>query len=414
MVGVANHILATKPDHLGYNQFLGRKGVEMFFTGLIAKLFSHTAATSAEAAPTAAPAPTSDLQYGQLYTCTVTHLTEEGAWVRFGQEQTGLIPYPKWTYGGTAAKLQHTIQPQDQLQAIIVSVEGKNGYVILSKLKADKVAAWEELQPLAPGEKRPTTVRLLHPVTNKHKVILGLRVALSNGLPAFLPTPQLSPNLAPELQKYLGQVMPADIIRIDKKEKKINVSNKELSTQLGQLARNANQELTRAGLEKLEQGSVVTGTVTKIVNFGIFVQLPDNVLGLIHKNDLSWERKVNPHDVAQVGDQLAVYIKQLNPSKGKIQLSLKALQEDPWLAEVRSILPGTIISCQIERIYPFGAFARISPHVLGFIHISAIANQRIKINEVLSVGQQVRAKVLSVDCEKRKIELSIAQAKENN
>ena len=385
----------------------------MFLTNLIAKLFSHTNSNSPQKpdpTPEKAPVASGSLHYGQLYTCSVTHLSEEGAWVSFDQHRTGLIPYPKWTYGGTAAKLQQTIHPQDQLQAIVVSVEGKNGYVILSKLKADKVAAWDALEPLAPGEKRPVRVKLLHPVTNRHKVILGLRVALENGLPAFMPTPQLNPKLAAELQKYLGQEVPAEIIRIDKSKKKINVSNKELSTKLGQLARTANQEQTRAGLEKLEQGSVVTGTVTKIVNFGIFVQLPDNVLGLIHKNDLSWERKVNPHDIAQLGDQLAVYIKQLDPAKGKIQLSLKALQEDPWLAEARSLLPGTIISCTIDRIYPFGAFAKVSPHVLGFIHISAVANQRIKIKEVLSLGQQVKAKVLSVDLEKRRIELSMSQA----
>ena len=384
----------------------------MFLTNLFSKLFSHTAATVAAAPPAAAKAAAQDLQYGQLCTCQVQRLSEEGAWVTFGQQQTGLIPYPKWTYGGTAAKLQQSIQPQEQVQAIIVSVEGKNGYVILSKLKADKVAAWAELQPLAPGEKRPATVKLLHPVTNKNHVILGLRVALENGLPAFMPTPQLDPSLAAEVEKYLGQEVEAEIIRIDKKRKRINVTNKALSAQLGQAARSVNEELTRAGLAKLEQGSVVMGTVTKIVNFGIFVQLEGKIQGLIHKNELSWERRVNPRNIAQVGDQLAVYIKQLDPAKGKIQLSLKALQEDPWLAEARSVLPGSIISCQIARIYPFGAFAQISPHVLGFIHISAIAKQRVKIREVLSLGQQVRAKVLSVDLEKKRIELSISQAVE--
>ena len=166
--------------------------------------------------------------------------------------------------------------------------------------------------------------------------------------------------------------------------------------------------------ETFHEGETVEGTIRSIVDFGMFVEIAPFVQGLVHISEISWDRSVKPADLYKVGDKVEVYIKGLDAEKGRISLSVKALQEDPWQAAAKNIHVGDIVTGTVLRFLPFGAIVKLNDKNEGMIHISEISEQRIeKPEDVLEVGQEVKVKVLRVDTEHKKIALSITKAKED-
>ena len=156
------------------------------------------------------------------------------------------------------------------------------------------------------------------------------------------------------------------------------------------------------------------GTIKSIVDFGMFVEIAPMVQGLVHISEVSWDRSVKPADLYKVGEKINVYIKGLDEEKGRISLSIKALQEDPWVAAAKEFHVGDVVTGTVVRFLPFGAIVKLNDKNEGMIHISEIAEQRIeKPEDVLEIGQEVKVKVLRVDTEHKKIALSITKAKED-
>ena len=166
-----------------------------------------------------------------------------------------------------------------------------------------------------------------------------------------------------------------------------------------------------AAYASVEEGTVVAGKVVKAAEFGLFVEVGAGLVGLVHNTELSWNRNAKAEEVAQVGDEVEVFIKKIDRENKRVALSIKATQEDPWKVEAGKLNVGEIVEVEVLRFLPFGAIVKISDKVEGLVHISEIAEERIaKADDVLEAGQIVKAQVLKMDLEGKKIGLSIVKA----
>ena len=156
-----------------------------------------------------------------------------------------------------------------------------------------------------------------------------------------------------------------------------------------------------------EVGKKYTGVVKSLTSFGAFVDL-GGVDGLVHISELSWQRINHPSEIVKVGDELEVYIKEINKESGKISLGYKKAEDSPWVKAVANLNVGDVVKCKIVRILPFGAFAEVAPFVDGLIHISQISNERIgKPSDVLAIGDEVEAKIVEINDDTKQIALSM-------
>ena len=160
-------------------------------------------------------------------------------------------------------------------------------------------------------------------------------------------------------------------------------------------------------LESLAVGNTYMGTVKSLTSYGAFVDI-GGVYGMIHISELSWSRIKHPSEVVNVGDKVAVYIKDINEETKKISLGYKKDEDNPWFILENQYPVGTVAKCKIVGLTTFGAFANIIPGIDGLIHISQISNKRIeKPEDVLKVGDEVEAKIIAIDFEKKRVSLSM-------
>src|SRR5204863_951215 len=165
-------------------------------------------------------------------------------------------------------------------------------------------------------------------------------------------------------------------------------------------------------LESLTKGERRNGTVSSIVNFGAFVDL-GGVDGLVHVSELSWKHVDHPSEVVTVGQEVEVEVLDVDLERERVSLSLKATQEDPWREFERRYQAGEVISGQVTKLVPFGAFVRVGDGIEGLVHISELSDQHVDSPEaVVQVGDQVRVKVVDVDVSRRRISLSIRRVGE--
>src|SRR5690606_13592352 len=165
-------------------------------------------------------------------------------------------------------------------------------------------------------------------------------------------------------------------------------------------------------LNKLAKGQVRKGVVSSIVNFGAFVDL-GGVDGLVHVSELSWKHIDHPSEVVEVGQEVEVEVLDVDLERERVSLSLKATQEDPWRQFARTHAIQQIVPGKVTKLVPFGAFGRVEDGIEGLVHISELAEKHVEIPEqVVQVGSEVREKVIDIDLERRRISLSLKQAKE--
>ncbi len=363
-----------------------------------------------------------EIYTGKVVEATVIQLDKDGVYVSFGYQKDGFVPYHEWEQGADAEELKNTIKPGDVVEVKVVAASGKSDFIQMSKIKAERDAAWKTVAELAEGEKRPATVKVLRIIKNRTKNIVGLAVAVE-GVEGFMPASHVELKRVEDFTPYIGKELEAEIIEVDLEKKRIVVSRRDLLRAKReeyfaaraariQAAREARAAAEEEAFNSIEEGIIVTGKVTKIVEFGLFVEIKKGLVGLVHNTELSWNRNAKAEDVAQVGDEIEVYIKNIDREARRVALSIKATQEDPWTAKAKQLHVGEIVECQIVRILSFGAIAKITDRIEGLIHISEIAEERVeKVEDVLEVGQVVKAEILKIDLEAKKISLSIVRAK---
>ncbi|HYF05414.1 MAG TPA: S1 RNA-binding domain-containing protein, partial [Patescibacteria group bacterium] len=236
----------------------------------------------------------------------------------------------------------------------------------------------------------------------------GLMVDIG-GMPGFLPVSQLSIEHYPRveegdknrilqaLQQYVGKFFEVAIITADNEEDKLIVSEKAVFE----------DELSRK-ISKLKIGETVSGTITGLTNFGAFIKF-EEMEGLIHISELAWQRVENPKDIVKVGDQVQAKI--IGIEKGRVSLSIKQMQADPWLEAVKKYQIGQIVPGKITKVMPFGVFVELEKDIQGLAHLMELSHDAIKNPEaVLKPGETKDFKVISIEPAEHRLGLSLKQA----
>lgn len=334
------------------------------------------------------------LHTGDVVKGTVIQVVNEEVSVNLGFKSDGIIARGEFSSDPTVIPSK-TVQPGDEIEVFVVRVNDGDGNVMLSRKRIEAQKGIEEIEA-AYNDKAVVTGT----VTN---VVKGGLIAVVNGVNVFIPSSQVSNRFIEDLSVFNGQELEFNIIEVDRVKRRFIGGRKAL----------VEQEIAakRAALfETIQAGSRVNGTVSRLTDFGAFVDL-GGVDGLIHISEMSWGRISNPKEVLKEGQEVEVFVLDVDKEKGKISLSLKDADKNPWKLAAEKYAVGSIVEGKVVRMVPFGAFVELEPGVDGLVHISQIANKHVvKPEDELKVGEIINVKVLEVNPEQKKISLSKRQA----
>ena len=334
------------------------------------------------------------LHTGDVVKGTVIQVVNEEVSVNLGFKSDGIIARGEFSSDPTVIPSK-TVQPGDEIEVFVVRVNDGDGNVMLSRKRIEAQKGIEEIEA-AYNDKAVVTGT----VTN---VVKGGLIAVVNGVNVFIPSSQVSNRFIEDLSVFNGQELEFNIIEVDRVKRRFIGGRKAL----------VEQEIAakRAALfETIQAGSRVNGTVSRLTDFGAFVDL-GGVDGLIHISEMSWGRISNPKEVLKEGQEVEVFVLDVDKEKGKISLSLKDADKNPWKLAAEKYAVGSIVEGKVVRMVPFGAFVELEPGVDGLVHISQIANKHVvKPEDELKVGEVINVKVLEVNPEQKKISLSKRQA----
>jgi len=330
---------------------------------------------------------------GDIVAGKVVQVDKDEVLLDIGYKSEGVIPARELT-------IKHDIDPRqvvnlgDEIEALVTQKEDKEGRLILSKKKAQYERAWGQIEKVMSddGVVNGTVIEVV-----KGGLIVDI------GLRGFLPASLVDLRRVRDLHPFVGKKIEAKIIELDRNRNNVVLSRRKYLEE-------AQSEGRKKFLEELQRGEVRKGTVSSIVNFGAFVDL-GGVDGLVHVSELSWRHVEHPSEVVQVGQEVEVEVLDVDLERERISLSLKKTQEDPWRQFARLHQPGEIIEGQVTKLVPFGAFVRVADGVEGLVHISELADRHVDTAEqVVTVGENTKVKIIEVDSERRRISLSIKQA----
>lgn len=293
----------------------------------------------------------------------------------------------------------------DEIVAYVLTPEGREGHVVLSLSQARAEYDWEQAKRWLENK---TTIEAEVIETNRGGVVV--RVGHLRG---FVPGSQLVPRpetrgaASPEerFAPLKGQALKLKVIEVNRKRKRLILSEREAEREEREKRR---QEL----LQELRKGEVRHGRVTSLTRFGAFVDL-GGIDGLIHISELSWGRVDHPSDVLQVGDEVDVYVLDVDRERGRVSLSLRRLLPKPWETVLERYAIGQVVEGTVTQVVPFGAFVRLDDGIEGLVHISELANRYVSHpHEVVKEGDRVQVRILNIDPEARRMGLSIKQVDE--
>ena len=333
-----------------------------------------------------------DFNDGDIMSGVVVKIDRDEVLLDIGYKSEGVIPSKELS-------IRHDVDPNevvkvgDRIEALVLQKEDKEGRLILSKKRAQYERAWGRIEEtMASGN------------TIKGPVIEVVKggLILDIGLRGFLPASLVDLRRVRDLQPYIGQELEAKIIELDRNRNNVVLSRRAFLEE-------SQSEGRKKFLENLQKGERRKGTVSSIVNFGAFVDL-GGVDGLVHVSELSWKHVDHPSEVVAVGQEVEVEVLDVDLERERVSLSLKATQEDPWKEFERRYKAGEVISGQVTKLVPFGAFVRVAQGIEGLVHISELSHEHVDTPEsVLSVGDEVQAKVVDVDVSRRRVSLSMRQ-----
>lgn len=335
--------------------------------------------------------PLSLLTAGQILKGRVVEITKDYVVVDVGLKSEGLVPISEFS------EPEELVLGNDT-EVYLDATEGEDGQIVLSKEKARKFRQWEYI---VHNCKEGSIV--------KGKVIRKVKGGLmvDIGMEAFLPGSQIDNKRIKNLDDFVGRSYDFKILKINIERKNIVVSRRELLEE-ERVSRKA--EL----LENIKEGSVRKGIVKNITDFGVFLDL-DGIDGLLHITDMTWKRIKHPSELVHLGQELEVVILHVDREKGRVALGLKQKESNPWEEIEKKYPPGTRIRGKIVNLVSYGAFIEIEPGIEGLIHVSEMSWTKnvTEPSEVVHVGDDVEAIVLSVQKEEGKISLGIKQTERN-
>ncbi len=311
-----------------------------------------------------------------------------------GRKQTGYVSFDDYS-DDPSADPKSELKIGDELKLRIMKTNDVEGTIKLSKKLYDRGAAFETLE--VGDEIREGKVTGI--VTNKNGASVGVYVQ-DGGLKVFVPSSHAKIRKNDALEDLLKTTVQYKIIEVDKNKRRVVGSIREV-------ALSQRKELENAFWANVAEGNVYNGTVRSLTNYGAFVDL-GGVDGMVHISELSWKRIKHPSEIVKVGDTVEVYVKELDRENKKISLGYKKIEDNPWEILKRDYPVDSEVECKIVSLTSFGAFAQIIPGVDGLVHISQIAHKHIGTPaEVLKVGDIVKAKIMEIDFDKKRVSLSI-------
>jgi len=336
-----------------------------------------------------------EIRSGSITKGVIANVSNGNIIIDLGLKYDGIMPYSEYT-DELNVNPENEVKPGQEIEAYVVRVNDMDGTVLLSRRKIEGMKMWEEIDQWIEA-KKPINVKVTK------EVGAGL-LANKNGIQVFIPASQLAEKNV-DLKEYVGRNLTVRMLEVNKDRRRVVASERVI-------AREARTEKENAVWATLAEGQELKGTVKQIEKFGAFIDL-GGVDGLVHVSELSWGRIKSPADVLSVGQVVNVYVLGLDKEKRKISLGYRKAEDNPWNNIESKYNVGDSVEVKIERLVPFGAFAQIELGLEGLIHISQISHKRVgNPSEVLKVGQYVNAKIMEIDTEKKKIELSMKELEE--
>src|SRR5881275_914127 len=332
---------------------------------------------------------------GDILKGTVVKVDKDEVLLDIGYKSEGVIPIRELS-------IRHDVDPNEivslgeEIEALVLQKEDKEGRLILSKKRAQYERAWGTIEKV-----KESGGVVSGPVI---EVVKG-GLILDIGLRGFLPASLVELRRVRDLQPYVGKSLEAKIIELDKNRNNVVLSRRAWLEE-------TQKEQREEFLANLKPGETRKGVVSSVVNFGAFVDL-GGMDGLVHVSELSWKHVDHPGSVVAVGDEIDVQVLDVDLDRERISLSLKATQQDPWQEFATSHRVGELVYGRVTKLVPFGAFVQVGDGIEGLVHISEMSQHHVDLPEqVVTPGEELWVKIIDLDLQRRRISLSIKQAAE--
>ena len=336
-----------------------------------------------------------DIQNGQLVEGTVVRVDKDEVLLDIGYKSEGVIP-PRELSIRNGVDPSEIVAVGEKIEAVVLQREDKEGRLVLSKKRAQYERAWGRIEEIKEGDGM-VSGSVIEVVKGGLIVDIGLR--------GFLPASLVELRRVRDLQPYIGTTVDAKIIELDKNRNNVVLSRRAWLEE-------TQKEQREEFLHDLRPGEVRRGVVSSVVNFGAFVDL-GGMDGLVHVSELSWKHVDHPGSVVAVGDEIEVQVLEVDLSRERISLSLKATQQDPWQEFAGAHQVGELVYGRVTKLVPFGSFVQVGDGIEGLVHISEMSAHHVDLPEqVVTPGEELWVKIIDLDLQRRRISLSIKQAAE--
>ncbi|MEW6183663.1 MAG: bifunctional 4-hydroxy-3-methylbut-2-enyl diphosphate reductase/30S ribosomal protein S1 [Bacillota bacterium] len=333
------------------------------------------------------------LRSGEMVKGVIVEVNQDEVLVDVGAKSEGVIPLRELSCFDISSP-DEVVSVGDKIDVWVVKAEDSEGRIILSKGRAEAEKAWETLQE---SFENGTSVEGAVREVVKGGLIVDL------GVRAFLPASLVDRGYVEDLSKYVGQKLSAKIIELNRSRKKVVLSRKVVLDEDYQKRR-------KETLDSLEEGTVVKGVVRRLTSFGAFIDI-GGIDGLLHVSEMAWHRVNHPSEILKIDDEVEVQVIKIDRENEKISLSRKQVIPNPWDNIASKYPVGSLVESKVIRLVPFGAFVELEPGVEGLVHISHFADWHVpKPEDVLSEGEVISVRVLSIDPVGKRLRLSLREA----
>ena len=330
---------------------------------------------------------------GEIVNGKIHQVNDKEVIVNMGCKKDGILTKDEVTLE-EGQKLTDLFKAGDDILAKVIKTDDGDGGILLSKKKLEVNAHWNEINE-ALEDKTIINVKVV-------KQVNGGVIATYKEVSGFIPLSQLSERFVEDAAEFVGQTMDVRVSRVDQRKGRAVFSHKAI------LAEERHKQV-EAIWNNLNVDDIVEGTVMRFTDYGAFIDL-GGIDGLLHISEISWGKLKHPQEVLEIGQKLNVKILSMNSEKGKISLGLKQTQPEPWSIINDKYQVGQVVSGKVVQIKEYGAFVELEPGLDGLVHISEVAHKRVtNIADELSIGQDVDAKILEIDTERKRISLSIKE-----
>ncbi len=328
----------------------------------------------------------------------IVRVTDENVVVDVGFKSEGVIPISEWEEEDEPPAVGQVINVLVEELEDGTSPRDTYGMIALSKRKAEKIIAWQDMMKTV-EEGQVVTGTVLRKIKGGLLIDIGVNV--------FLPASQVDIRRPADIGDYIGRTVQCEVLKIDEARRNIVVSRRSLIEK-------QRQEDRERLLEELQEGTIRKGIVKNIADFGAFVDL-GGIDGLLHIIDMSWSRISHPSEMVSIDDEIEVMILNIDHEKGKIALGLKQKSPSPWENVEERYPIGSKVKGSVVNVMSYGAFVKLEEGIEGLVHISEMSwTKRVNHpNELVQIGDEIDVVVLGIDKKKQEISLGMKQTQDN-